>query len=335
MMAKPIVLGPLLPISPTQEAARGRVAAAINSGRWSLIANRCCCGSSGGGDIPVASEDRYGLPFPQTMCCNCGVIRSEVKFAPDEIGEFYDIEYRSLYSGSRKAEQSFFDDQYKTGSRFVRDFLEKIPADHRGSLLEIGCGAGGILKAIGEAGWGPVTGVDLGGDYLEFGRNAGLTLIQGDYRTHIPNGSQQLIVLSHVLEHLLDPVQALREMKEKLRPGGYLLIEVPGILNLHRSYDYVYHYFQGAHIYNFSLAHIALMLEITGFQVVSGNECATVLARNVGHAEGARLHSWKNPRLVKKVLHYLRLLALGESVGLPSRRLRGAKSFLKRGLPKL
>lgn len=331
----PIICGPAAPITPTQTAARDRVAAAIASGRWTLVENRCCCGSTGQKDVGIALEDRYGLPFSQVLCCYCGVIRSGETFSPEAISEFYDVEYRSLYSGSKMAGQVFFEDQYQTGLRFVRTFLAKLPADHRGSVLEVGCGAGGILKALDDSGWGPVTGVDLGGDYLEFGRNAGLNLLRGDYRSLIPGGSQQLVVLSHVLEHLPDPLQALRDVKTLIRPGGYLLVEVPGILNLHRSYAFVSHYFQGAHIYNFSMDHLAFLLKACGFEVVEGNECATVLARNAGESVQVTMSAWNNPRLVSRILRYLRLLALGERLGLPPGRLRNAKALLSRTLSKL
>jgi SAM-dependent methyltransferase len=331
----PIIRGPAIAITPTQAAARDRVASAINSGRWTLVENPCCCGSSGEGDVTVALEDRYGLPFSQILCGNCGVIRSGKTFPADVIGDFYDVEYRPLYSGSKTAGQAFFEDQYQTGLRFVRTLLAKLASDRRGSVLEIGCGAGGILKALQDSGWGPVTGIDLGGDYLEFGRKAGLNLLQGDYRSLISPGSQQLVVLSHVLEHLPDPLQVLREVKALIRPGGYVLIEVPGILNLHRQYAFVSHYFQGAHIYNFTLDHLAFMLKACGFELVEGSERATVLARNVGASAPVTPSDWLNPRLVSRILRFLRLLAFGERLGLPPRRLRKAKALVVRVLSRL
>jgi SAM-dependent methyltransferase len=332
--SSPIIRGPAIPITPTQAAARDRVAAAIGSGRWPLVDNPCCCGATAATDVTVAVEDRYGLPFPQILCRHCGVIRSGKAFSGPAIGEFYEAEYRALYSGSKMAGQTFFEGQYQAGLRFARTFLAKMPAEQRGSVLEIGCGAGGILKALEDFGWRPVTGVDLGGDYLEYGRGAGLNLLQGDFRSLIAPGSQQLVVMSHVLEHLPDPVQALRDVKALIRPGGYVLIEVPGILNLHRTYAFVRHYFQGAHIYNFSLDHISLMLRACGFELVDGNEGATVLARNVGAGAAAAPPAWRNPRLVARILRFLRLLALGERLGLPPQRLRKVRALLARALPR-
>ena len=40
----------------------------------------------------------------------------------------------------------------------------------------------------------------------------------------IPDGSVSLAVMIHVLDHLLDPVKILRQIRAKLRPGGVLMI---------------------------------------------------------------------------------------------------------------
>ena len=39
-----------------------------------------------------------------------------------------------------------------------------------------------------------------------------------------------LLLFSHVLEHLIDPVAALRHCLTRLKPGGYVLIAVPNVL---------------------------------------------------------------------------------------------------------
>lgn len=42
--------------------------------------------------------------------------------------------------------------------------------------------------------------------------------------------SFDLLLLSHVLEHLIDPVKVLRRLLTRLSPGGYALIAVPNVL---------------------------------------------------------------------------------------------------------
>ena len=40
----------------------------------------------------------------------------------------------------------------------------------------------------------------------------------------VPDGSVGLAVMVHVLDHLLDPLEMLREIRRKLRPGGTLML---------------------------------------------------------------------------------------------------------------
>ena len=42
--------------------------------------------------------------------------------------------------------------------------------------------------------------------------------------SHVPDGSASAAVLIHVLDHLLDPVATLRELRQKLTPGARLLL---------------------------------------------------------------------------------------------------------------
>merc|ERR1712232_1138059 len=55
----------------------------------------------------------------------------------------------------------------------------------------------------------------------------------------LPNNSVDVIICEQVLEHILHPVEAVREMARLLRPGGMLLITVPYGPYLH---NLPYHY---------------------------------------------------------------------------------------------
>lgn len=54
----------------------------------------------------------------------------------------------------------------------------------------------------------------------------------------IEQGAQDVVVVRHLFEHAYDPMEFITSCKELLAPGGYLLIEVPGVDKALRSYDY-------------------------------------------------------------------------------------------------
>ena len=73
-------------------------------------------------------------------------------------------------------------------------------------IFEFGCGDGGILFALKQLGC-DVYGNDFDSKTVEFGRSKGLTLELGDEYTLKKYGQADIIILSHVLEHIKNPIK--------------------------------------------------------------------------------------------------------------------------------
>jgi ubiquinone/menaquinone biosynthesis C-methylase UbiE len=97
------------------------------------------------------------------------------------------------------------------------------------TLLDVGCGPGTITADLAElVAPGRVTAVDSAPEVLEQAAAAlaerGLTTV--DFATadvhalDFPDGSFDVVHAHQVLQHVADPVQALREMRRVCRPGG-------------------------------------------------------------------------------------------------------------------
>jgi 2-polyprenyl-3-methyl-5-hydroxy-6-metoxy-1,4-benzoquinol methylase len=97
-----------------------------------------------------------------------------------------------------------------------------------GALLDVGAGTGIFMHLARERGWRP-EGIDicpLTAEKIE--REFGLKITVGPFEHHDFDGRRfDAATMLDVLEHVHDPLAALRRVHTLLRPGGALAIAVP------------------------------------------------------------------------------------------------------------
>lgn len=100
-------------------------------------------------------------------------------------------------------------------------------------LLDVGCGTGFLLEQLAGRGFSGV-GVDLSPESVAIAQKRLEELGAADrLRAEVgsayepPDGQFELITLTDVLEHLEDPRACLRALRERLAPGGLLVISTP------------------------------------------------------------------------------------------------------------
>ena len=120
--------------------------------------------------------------------------------------------------------------------RWVRHLPHDSPAPR---LLDVGCASGEFMLQMRALGW-EVHGMDIDGASLEQARAAGLSVAEGTLEQPAgaaAEGGFDALTLDHVLEHLPDPVGALRRARDLLRPGGLLWVATPNLRSLaHRMF---------------------------------------------------------------------------------------------------
>lgn len=147
----------------------------------------------------------------------------------------------------------------------------------RGSLLDVGCGAGAFLRAAGERGW-TLAGTDI---RLSAGaRTSGARLWQGRLaEIDFGNARFSAIRFHHVLEHTENPLAELKRVRGLLETAGVLYLSVPNLAGLssrlkrwqsrwglkaHRWR----HYAALHHLWYFTPVTLGRLLERAGFQVL-------------------------------------------------------------------
>lgn len=110
---------------------------------------------------------------------------------------------------------------------------QRVAALDPAELLDVGCGSAYSTYAVSNG--RPFVGVDMDEENLEFARQAlreapGARLLRSTAGA-LPaaDGSADCVLMTEILEHLDDEGPALREVFRVLRPGGRLLVTVPGL----------------------------------------------------------------------------------------------------------
>jgi SAM-dependent methyltransferase len=131
------------------------------------------------------------------------------------------------------AEETHYVDALESAEKVLLPRDRRVLADlaargATGPLLDVGAGAGFLLRAALERGWEAI-GLELSRPSLERMRGRVDATLYGTDIEHAPLAPESVgvVTLSHSLEHVRDPVGTLRRAREALRPGGLVFVAVP------------------------------------------------------------------------------------------------------------
>jgi SAM-dependent methyltransferase len=244
---------------------------------------------------PLADKDRYGLYCSNVICKHCGLVMINPRMTEESYQEFYNQEYRTLYSGVPFNAANFFKRQNARGASLLKYLTSNglVANDHEVPplVLEVGCGAGGILNYFRSQGY-QVKGIDIGEEYLKYGKEKhGLDLqvgsLAGIKLSRIPN----IIIYSHVLEHVLNLNKELELLNSIADKDTLIYVEVPGIRNIASGYrNDPLRYFQNAHPFSFSLTSLSNLFAKHNFEILHGNEFVKELLK-VGGSESIAIQN--------------------------------------------
>lgn len=169
-------------------------------------------------------------------------------------------------------------DTYFSGAR--ADFVARLPSDPSAAILEIGCGSGATgALALAEGRCGHYAGVELFEDAAAKAQRVLSEVVIGDVeRIALPwrPASFDALILSEVLEHLVEPWRVLDRLAPLVRPGGMVLASSPNVSHWRVVAELLRGRFELAdqgvfdrtHMRWFTPASFAAMFERAGFDVV-------------------------------------------------------------------
>jgi 2-polyprenyl-3-methyl-5-hydroxy-6-metoxy-1,4-benzoquinol methylase len=222
------------------------------------------CGTGSPRHLLSGDRDLVGIRTGQ--CLGCGMIFSNPFYDPDVIDEFYRVAYRSVFKGHPDPKAFVAGHAYPTDrARFFLRLFEQegVLPPLSGSVLDVGCGEGTLLRALRAA--RPdlqLHGVEPTASYRANAVADTGVPIAAAVSEVTTDASFDLITCIHVLEHVREPVALLEQIRDRLAPNGWCYVDVPNAA----AYDGIDD-FHVAHCNHFTAHTLALAVECAGMAV--------------------------------------------------------------------
>jgi 2-polyprenyl-3-methyl-5-hydroxy-6-metoxy-1,4-benzoquinol methylase len=257
-------------------------------------------------------------------CAECGLMA--VPDPPDshELSAWYDEAY---YTGGNEL---VYQDYLGEADARKANFRARIKGLRRffvkpGRLIEVGAAYGLFMEVAKEEGWTPV-GVELSPISSQYAREQlGLDVITADLETIPVQEHFDLAVGWDVVEHLPNPMRALKLLNRHLRMGGVVALSTGNAACIGvRLYGARWHLFGPPwHLYYFNLKTLRAMLSKAGFQILQITHEGNPFFNHPVHSGRDRILSalfcnrWSNyviQRIVRHLGHALAFTAYARKV---------------------
>jgi len=228
--------------------------------RSTTIAKRSCpiCGDT---EIEALHHINFTLPdhsplpgeYDIVACEACGFVYADTPAKQPEYDRYY-YEH-SKYGDPTVATGGSQDDFDRARIEEQADRIAaEVSKDER--ILDIGCASGGLLLALRDRGYRFLEGVDGAPACIEQLAKCGIpaTLLRlSDLHQSVFDRKFDLVILSHVLEHVVDLKPLLTAAKSLLAETGRVYIETPDASRYDPAMFVPYYFFDCEHINHFDI----------------------------------------------------------------------------------
>jgi 2-polyprenyl-3-methyl-5-hydroxy-6-metoxy-1,4-benzoquinol methylase len=148
----------------------------------------------------------------------------------DNLGKYYEsVDYISHTDSKRSLFEKAYHFVKSIALKNKLDLINSLQPD-KGRILDIGAGTGDFLSVAKQNGWQTI-GVEPSDKAKAIAKNKGVSFVEKT--TELENQSFDVISMWHVLEHVPNLDEQIKELKRLLKPNGTLIIAVPNF----KSFD--------------------------------------------------------------------------------------------------
>jgi len=223
--------------------------------------------------------------YDLVACKNCGFIYADTPVSQSELDRYYtDL---SKYEDKILATGGGFTENDKNRLADTALLISRHISDKNLKIVDLGCSNGGLLKELMLLGYKNVTGIDPSAACVAITKDeVGCECYQYSlYNIPESIGKFDVVISTHVLEHLLDVRSAINIFSKLLNPGGYVYIECPNAANYKEVIHAPLQEFNAEHINHFTETAFQNLMEDFGFEkITTGDKVFKIASDQDYHA---------------------------------------------------
>ena len=194
----------------------------------------------------------------RVLCAGCGLVRRDPTASTG--ASFYASGYALYGHPPGDAREQARQDEY---ARWIAQGTGYRPR----RVLDVGCGNGSLLRAL-RAHWpdAELMGCDPSRESIAEGFGDGVRLWTGTASNLPGDVSADLVIAVNVIEHTIDPIAFLTDLRAVLQPDGLLVIVCPDGGRPGLDLLFV------DHVFSFSREHVGTLLSRAGLQRLGASQ---------------------------------------------------------------
>jgi len=211
------------------------------------------------------SEGSLFSGYDVVTCDLCGFGFADNIPAQEKFDRYYKemSKYEHEHQGGQISPST--QETYDSIVRQIKPFL----TNDQVRIVDVGCATGGLLATFQTNGYRNILGIDPSPSCSRTAQKLYGIRVENQPVSEIPDFESMfdLVILNSVLEHIRDLDDSLEAMRNLLKPGGLIWIEVPDVTRFAELTSVAFQQFSMEHINFFSSTSLTNVMRKNGFEV--------------------------------------------------------------------
>ena len=208
--------------------------------------------------------DGVNLPdsYEICICPKCDMVFADTPATQADYDRFY--RYHNIYeTGASVSDLAKY--------AMTMEVIPKFTHIHS-RILDVGFANGELLKMLRDRGYVDLHGLDPSSKCVDSLRDEGLDAQEGSLLDAVVNDKYDFVILSHVLEHIVDLSKAVKVVHSLLNKNGLVYVETPDLRGYELYKEIPFYYFDIEHINHFTSDSLVNLMYLNGFNCVTLKE---------------------------------------------------------------